>query len=112
VTTTTSRPSTDLLELVTVAEFLIRNGPQGAAAVATERLGHALLAWYQELPADGSPECDGLRREALRLWSEIRLVGDRLRIGPVRRGIPPLRRKVERLLMLEAALIPAPSRTG
>jgi len=108
VTTATSRHPSDLLELVTVAEFLIRNGHQGAASVATERLAEALLAYYQDLPASRSPEEDGLRREALRLWSEVRLIGDRLRIGPLRRGVPPLRRKVEALLMLETmAAVPA-----
>ncbi|HEY4408924.1 MAG TPA: hypothetical protein VGO87_03505 [Acidimicrobiia bacterium] len=104
MTTTTSRPQPELLELVTVAEFLIRNGHQGAASVATERLADGLLAFYQTLPASASPEEDGLRREALRLWSEVRLIGDRLRIGPLRRGVPPLRRKVEALLMLEGMI--------
>jgi hypothetical protein len=104
MTTTTSRPQPELLELVTVAEFLIRNGHQGAASVATERLADGLLAFYQTLPASASPEEDGLRREALRLWSEVRLIGDRLRIGPLRRGVPPLRRKVEALLMLDGMI--------
>ena len=88
MTTATSRHPSDLLELVTVAEFLIRNGHQGAASVATERLAEALLAYYQTLPASGSAEEDGLRREVLRLWSEVRLVGDRLRIGPLA-CVPP-----------------------
>lgn len=109
----TTPPRSELLELVTMAEFLIRNGPQGAAAVATERLGEALLAYYQQLPATGSPEGDGLRREAVRLWSEVRLLSDRLRIGPIRRGVPPLRRKVEALLVMEAAAaVPARRAAG
>ena len=108
MTTTTTSPQRELLELVTVTEFLIRNGQQGPAAVATERLAAALVTYYHGLPAAGSPEADGLRREALRLWAEVRLVGDRLRIGPVRR-VPPLRRKVEALLMAET-MAAAPAR--
>ena len=114
MTASSSPPRPDLLEFATMAEFLIRNGPQGAAVVATERLGEALVLYYRGLPAGEEPEVDGVRREALRLWSEVRLVIDRLRIGPVRRGVPPLRRKVEALLMMEAMLaVPAgPATTG
>lgn len=112
MTTTMSPPQRDLLECVTVADFLIRNGPQGAAAVATERLAAALLVYYQGLSAPGSPDADRLRRDALRLWAEVRLVGGRLRLGPMRR-IPPLRRKVEALLLAETmAADPARPATG
>ena len=112
MTTPTSSPRPELLELVTLAEFLIRNGPQGAAAVATERFGEALLEYYRCLPAAGEPEVDGLRRETLRLWSEVRLVSDRLRVGPMRRGVPPLRRKVEGLLLMEAMAAVAAERAA
>jgi hypothetical protein len=109
VTATTSTPHRDLLELVTVAEFLIRNGQHGAAVVATERLSEALLTYYQGLPGSAaSPQATGLRRDTLRLWAEVRLCSNRLRIGPVRR-VPALRRQVEALLMSET-LAAAPTR--
>ena len=110
MTSTMSVPHRDLLELVTVADFLIRNGQQGAAVVATERLSEALLTYYQGLPGAASPQATGLRRDTLRLWAEVRLCSNRLRVGPVRR-IPALRRQVEALLMSET-LAAAPTRTA
>lgn len=110
MTATMSAPHRDLLELVTVADFLIRNGQQGAAVVATERLSDALLTYYQGLPGATSPQATGLRRDALRLWAEVRLCSNRLRVGPMRR-VPTLRRQVEALLLSEtmAAAPPRPA---
>jgi len=100
VRTPTSSPRRDLLELVALAEFLVRSGQQGAAMAATERLADALLAYYHRLPCTAPPEAARVRRDALRLWAEVRLLTDRLRLGPVRRP-PALRRKVEALLLSE-----------
>jgi hypothetical protein len=93
-----SSPHRDLLDLVALAEFLVRTGQQGPAVAATERLSDALLAHYQGLPEPS--EAVGPRRETLRLWAEVKLFSSRLRIGPVRRPLT-LRSKVEALLMSE-----------
>jgi hypothetical protein len=100
VAASTSSPERDLLGLVALAEFLVRTGQHGAAVAATDRLGDALLTHYQHLARTAPPEADGLRRETLRLWAEVRLLSSRLRLGPVRRP-PALRSRVEALLMSE-----------
>lgn len=107
--TPTSSPRRELLELVALAEFLVRSGQQGPAVTATERLADALLAYYHRLPNAVPAEATGVRREALRLWAEVRLLTNRLRLGPVRRP-PALRRKVEALLLSETLAAAAAAR--
>jgi hypothetical protein len=89
----------DLLGLVGLTDFLVRTGQHGAAVAAVDRLGDALLAYYRNV-GGASPAADGLRREALRLWADVTVLGRRLRLGPVRRP-PALRRRVESLLLAE-----------
>jgi hypothetical protein len=96
----TTSPHGDLLGLVCLVEFLVRTGQDGAALAATDRLADGLLAHYQELARSAPMEVDGLRRETLRLWADVKLLGSRLRLGPVRRP-PALRSRVEALLMAE-----------
>jgi len=94
--TTTSPAQHDLVELVAVAEFLIRSGQHRAAVVATDQLADALLAHNQRLARRRTPDNDRRRRDTLRLWAEVRLLSSRLRVGPVRRP-PALRAKVDAL---------------
>jgi hypothetical protein len=93
-----------LVDLGTLTDFLVGSGQQGPAIAAAERLAEALLAYAGNLSRVVPAEADAIRREALRVQAEVRLISGRLRAGPVRHA-PSLRQRLEKLLVPEVTAI-------